>query len=93
MLDNLLLKLGFKGHDGKARPGNLDASGNLKVKVEDTDPVKVQVSGNIPEYQWLSTDTPPVLGATDRAFGVEMDTTTHEMTIYYWTGSDWAVKS
>lgn len=45
MLDNLLLKLGFKGHDGKARPGNLDASGNLKVKVEDTDPVKVQVSG------------------------------------------------
>jgi len=82
MLSNLLLRLGFKGHDGKARPGNLDENGNLKVAV----------SGTIPEYQWLSTDTPPVLGATDRAFGVEMNTTTHEMTIYYWTGSDWAVK-
>lgn len=53
---------------------------------------KVTLSGNIPEYLWLSTDTPPVLGATDRAFGVEMDTTTHEMTIYYWTGSAWQVK-
>lgn len=83
MLSNLLLKLGFRGHDGKARPGNLDENGNLKVKA----------SGNIPEYQWLSTDTPPDLGATDRAFGVEMDTTTHEMTIYYWTGSAWQVKS
>lgn len=54
---------------------------------------KVTLSGAIPEYQWLSTDTPPVLGATDRAFGVEMDTATHEMTIYYWTGSAWQVKS
>lgn len=54
---------------------------------------KVQQVGNIPEYQWLSTDTPPELGATDRAFGVEMNTTTHEMTIYYWTGSAWQVKS
>lgn len=33
MLSNLLLKLGFRGHDGKAKPGNLDEHGNLKVKV------------------------------------------------------------
>ena len=33
MLNNFLLKLGFKGHDGKARPGNLDEEGNIKVKL------------------------------------------------------------
>ena len=31
MLNNLLLRLGFRGHDGKAKPGNLDENGNLKV--------------------------------------------------------------
>ena len=36
MLNNLLLRLGFRGHDGKARPGNLDENGNLKVKVSGT---------------------------------------------------------
>jgi len=36
MLNNLLLKLGFKGHDGKARPGNLDEEGNIKVKISGT---------------------------------------------------------
>lgn len=50
---------------------------------------KVTLSGIIYEYQWLDTDTPPVLGAEDRAFGVEINTTTHEMTIKYWTGSAW----
>lgn len=49
----------------------------------------VSLEGSIPEYQWLSTDTPPALGLTDRAFGVEINTTTHTMTVKYWTGSAW----
>jgi hypothetical protein len=76
MLDNLLLKLGFKGHDGKARPGNLDASGNLKVKVEDTDPVKVQVSGYI--FGADLSDRPPAdsvpVGTTFTLANTDLDT-------------------
>ena len=76
MLDNLLLKLGFKGHDGKARPGNLDASGNLKVKVEDTDPVKVQVSGYI--FGTDLSDRPPAdsvpVGTTFTLANADLDT-------------------
>jgi len=46
MLNNLLLRLGFRGHDGKAKPGNLDENGNLKVKVsgnnlDENDNIKV----------------------------------------------------
>ena len=45
MSDNLA-KLGFKGHDGKAKPGNLDENGNLKVKIsgnnlDESDNIKV----------------------------------------------------
>ena len=36
MLNNLLLRLGFRGHDGKAKPGNLDENGNLKVALSGT---------------------------------------------------------
>ena len=43
MLSNLLLRLGFRGHDGKARPGNLDENGNLKVKVSGTIPSREEV--------------------------------------------------
>jgi len=49
----------------------------------------VAVNGSILEYQWLSTDTPPVLGTTDRAFGIAINTATHVMTTHYWTGSAW----
>lgn len=49
----------------------------------------VSINGRIMELQWLDTDTPPVLGANDRAFGVKINTTTHAMTTYYWTGLAW----
>lgn len=45
--------------------------------------------GSIPEYQWLDTDTPPVLDENERAFGIKINTTTHTMTVNYWTGSAW----
>lgn len=49
----------------------------------------VSINGSIPEYQWLDTDTPPALESTARAFGIEINTTTHAMTTYYWTGTAW----
>lgn len=49
----------------------------------------VKIIKSIPEYLWLDTDTPPVLGATDRAFGIEINTTTHTMSTQYWTGTAW----
>ncbi len=49
----------------------------------------VAVTGSIPEYQWLSTDTPPALGAGDRAFGMEINAVTHAITVKYWTGAAW----
>lgn len=51
--------------------------------------VSVNVTGSIPEYQWLSTDTPPALGAGDRAFGMEINAVTHAITVKYWTGAAW----
>jgi hypothetical protein len=47
------------------------------------------LNGSIPEYQWLNTDAPPILGSTDRAFGIEINSTTNVMTTKYWTGSAW----
>lgn len=88
MLDNLLLKLGFKGHDGKARPGNLDASGNLKVKVEDTDPVKVQVSGNDVVIGLLA-DRPPASEMRGRGYYAWDETDGHKLK--YSNGADWVV--
>ena len=44
MFSNLLLKLGFRSHDGKAKPGNLDENGNLKVAVSGNN---LNESGNI----------------------------------------------
>jgi hypothetical protein len=86
MRDNLLLKLGFKGHDGKARPGNLDASGNLKVKVEDTDPVKVQVSGTI--FGADISDRPP---ANSVPVGTTFVITNAELDAWISNGTDWVV--
>lgn len=88
MLDNLLLKLGFKGHDGKARPGNLDASGNVKVKVEDTDPVKVQVSGNDVVIGLLA-DRPPASEMRGRGYYAWDETDGHKLK--YSDGTDWVV--
>jgi len=66
MLDNLLLRLGFRGHDGKAKPGNLDENGNLKVKV----------SGNI--FGADLSDRPPAdsvpVGTTFTLANADLDT-------------------
>lgn len=86
MRDNLLLKLGFKGHDGKAHPGNLDASGNLKVKVEDTDPVKVQVSGTI--FGADISDRPP---ANSVPVGTTFVIANAKLDAWISNGTDWVV--
>lgn len=86
MRDNLLLKLGFKDHDGKARPGNLDASGNLKVKVEDTDPVKVQVSGTI--FGADISDRPP---ANSVPVGTTFVITNAKLDAWISNGTGWVV--
>jgi len=53
-------------------------------------PIDVQLSGSIPEYGWLSTDDEPTpLEPTKFAMGVEINTTTHEMTTKYWNGTAW----
>jgi hypothetical protein len=49
----------------------------------------VKIIGSISEYLWLDTDAPPVLGTNDRAFGIEINTTTHKMSTQYWTGTAW----
>lgn len=52
--------------------------------------LNVALSGRIPEYGWLDTDDEPTpLEPTKFAVGVEINTTTHEMTTKYWTGSAW----
>ena len=53
----------------------------------------VEVTGSIDEHQWLSTDTAPVLASGDRAYGVEINTTTHVQTVKYWNGTGWEVVS
>jgi hypothetical protein len=67
---------------------------DLEDKVEGiitgTTPATVQLSGSIPEYGWLSTDDEPTpLEPTKFAMGVEINTTTHEMTTKYWNGTAW----
>ncbi|NLW92358.1 MAG: hypothetical protein GXY34_12265, partial [Syntrophomonadaceae bacterium] len=50
----------------------------------------VKLSGSIPEYGWLNTDTPPAPADPAKlALGVEINTTTHKMTTKYWNGSAW----
>ena len=47
---------------------------------------------SIPEYMWLDTDDPkpdPGDDGFDRAMGVEIDTSTNEMNVKYWDGSEW----
>lgn len=41
----------------------------------------------IPEYGWLSTDTPPTPAGF--AMGVEIDTIADTMTVKYWNGTAW----
>jgi len=41
------------------------------------------------EYQWLSTDGEPTPAASERAYGVEIDVATDEMTVKYWNGGAW----
>ena len=53
------------------------------------EPGDMRLTGSIPEYQWLSTDAAPTPAAGDRAFGVEVNATTHAITVKYWTGAAW----
>jgi hypothetical protein len=53
-------------------------------------PLAVQLSGSIPEYGWLDTDIPPAPADPAKlALGVEINTTTNEMTTKYWNGTVW----
>lgn len=50
----------------------------------------MQLSGSIPEYGWLDTDIPPAPADPAKlALGVEINTTTNEMTTKYWNGTVW----
>jgi hypothetical protein len=69
--------------------GYKDAAGKA-TGVTPTNAMPVQLSGSIPEYGWLDTDDPVTpLDPTKFAIGVEINTTTYEMTTKYWTGSAW----
>jgi len=61
--------------------------------INGTAPATVTISDSkvsIPEYGWLDTDDPVTPDDPTRlAFGVEINTTTHEMTTKYWDGSTW----
>jgi hypothetical protein len=66
-----------------------DGKATSAVEVDGQLVTPVMINGGISEYLWLDTDTPPTLGANDRAFGIEINTTTHKMSTQYWTGSAW----
>ena len=57
--------------------------------IADVSPIPVKDMHSIPEYIWLAGDAAITLGADDRALGVEINTTTHEMTTKYWNGTAW----
>jgi len=76
MLNNLLLRLGFRGHDGKAKPGNLDENGNLKVTL----------SGTI--FGADISDRPP---ANSVPVGTTFVITNAELDAWISNGTDWVV--
>ena len=78
MLSNLLLRLGFRGHDGKAKPGNLDENGNLKVKVSGNDVVI-----------GLLADRPPASEMRGRGYYAWDETDGHKLK--YSDGTNWVV--
>ena len=77
----------------------IQALADIKIAVEtlESDGAKEATleklkNSSVPEYLWLDTDDPkpdPGDDGFNRAMGVEIDTSTDEITTKYWNGSEW----
>ncbi len=64
-----------------------DETGDWIVR---TDLMDVKLTGSIPEYMWLDAAEPdPGDDGFTLAMGVQINTTTHEMTVKYYNGTSW----